>query len=58
MPLIDPQYRVIAIDIKGYGRSDKADKDFNWHTVGRQTVALMDYLKINKFFVAGHDWGV
>ena len=57
MPLIDPKYRVIAIDMKGYGRSDKADKDFNWHTVGRQTVELMDHLKIDKFFVAGHDWG-
>ena len=57
MPLIDPKYRVIAIDMKGYGRSDKGDADFNWHTVGRQTVALMDHLKIGKFFVAGHDWG-
>jgi epoxide hydrolase 4 len=57
MPLIDPKYRVIAIDMKGYGRSDTADKDFNWHTVGKQTVALMDHLQIGKFFVAGHDWG-
>lgn len=57
MPLIDPAYRVIAIDMKGYGRSDKDGKDFDWHSVGRQTVALLDHLKIGKFFVAGHDWG-
>lgn len=57
MPLIDPQYRVIAIDMKGYGRSEKSDGDFNWHTVGKQTIALMDHLKIDKFYVAGHDWG-
>jgi epoxide hydrolase 4 len=57
MPFIDPKYRVIAIDMKGYGRSEKKDQDFNWHTVARQTVALLDHLKIDKFFVAGHDWG-
>jgi epoxide hydrolase 4 len=57
MPFIDPKYRVITIDMKGYGRSEKKDQDFNWHTVARQTVALLDHLKIDKFFIAGHDWG-
>ncbi len=57
MPLIDPGYRLIVPDMKGYGRSSAADSDYNWHTVARQTVTLMDNLKIDKFYVVGHDWG-
>jgi pimeloyl-ACP methyl ester carboxylesterase len=57
MPLVDAKYRLIVPDMKGYGRSSAADSDYNWHTVARQTVALMDHLKITKFYVVGHDWG-
>ncbi len=57
LPLIDPQFRRIAVDMKGYGRSDKVDDDFNWHTVADQTLALMNSLGVEKFYVVGHDWG-
>jgi pimeloyl-ACP methyl ester carboxylesterase len=58
LPLIDPGYRLIAIDMKGYGRSDKIDGDFNWHTVGRQTKEFMvNGLNITQFYVVSHDWG-
>jgi pimeloyl-ACP methyl ester carboxylesterase len=57
MPLMDPRYRLIVPDMKGYGRSAATDSDYNWHTVARQTVALLDHLKISKFYVVGHDWG-
>ncbi|MGE5221661.1 MAG: alpha/beta fold hydrolase [Omnitrophica WOR_2 bacterium] len=57
LPLVDPQFRRIAVDMKGYGRSDKVDDDYNWHTVADQTLALMDSLGVGKFYVVGHDWG-
>ena len=58
MPLIDKKYRLIAIDMKGYGRTTSADnKNFEWHHVANQTLALMDALGIGKFHVVGHDWG-
>ncbi|MBN1665263.1 MAG: alpha/beta hydrolase [Deltaproteobacteria bacterium] len=57
LPLIDANYRLIAIDMKGYGRSDLQDKNYDWHHVARQTVELMDALDIRTFFVVGHDWG-
>ena len=57
LPLLDAKYRVIAPDMKGYGRSQADDSDYNWHTVARQTLELMDHLKVDKFYVAGHDWG-
>jgi epoxide hydrolase 4 len=57
LPLVDHDYRLIAIDMKGYGRSDKQDRDYNWHTVASQTLNLMTSLGINTFYVVAHDWG-
>jgi len=36
LPLVDQNYRLIAIDMKGYGRSDRTDTDYNWHTVASE----------------------
>lgn len=57
LPLIDPGFRLIAVDMKGYGRSDKEDTDYKWHTVAGQVLGLMDYLGVKQFYVVGHDWG-
>jgi epoxide hydrolase 4 len=57
IPLVDPKYRLIVPDMKGYGRSVPADSDYNWHKVAAQTIGLMDYLKVDRFYVVGHDWG-
>ena len=54
---MDQNYRLIAIDMKGYGRSDRTDTDYNWHTVASQTLDLMTSLGIDKFYVVSHDWG-
>jgi len=57
LPLIDPTYRLIAIDMKGYGRSDKQDDNYDWHVVAQQTLDLVDSIGDKKFYVVGHDWG-
>jgi pimeloyl-ACP methyl ester carboxylesterase len=57
LPLVDHDYRLIAIDMKGYGRSDMQDDDYNWHTVAQETLDLMDSLGVEKFYVVSHDWG-
>lgn len=57
LPLIDHNYRLIAIDMKGYGRTVATDNDYDWHTVAFQTLDLMTSLGINKFYVVSHDWG-
>ncbi len=57
LPLVDQNYRLIAIDMKGYGRSDTQDGNYNWHTVAQQTLDLMDSLGVKKFYVVSHDWG-
>lgn len=61
LPLIKPNYRLIALDMKGYGESvpeiNSSVADFEWHHVGDQIIALMDSLNIPQFYVVSHDWG-
>lgn len=57
LPLVDQNYRLIALDMKGYGRSDIQDENYNWHVVAGQTVGLMDSLGVEKFYLVTHDWG-
>jgi epoxide hydrolase 4 len=57
LPLVDHNYRLIAIDMKGYGRSDMQDGDYNWHHVAQQTLDLMTSLGIKQFYIVSHDWG-
>jgi pimeloyl-ACP methyl ester carboxylesterase len=57
LPLVDQNYRLIAIDMKGYGRSDQQDDNYDWHTVAQQTADFMASLGIPKYYVVSHDWG-
>jgi len=57
LPNVDHNFRLIAIDMKGYGRSDLQDGDYNWHHVAGQIVDFMDSLGIEKYYVISHDWG-
>jgi pimeloyl-ACP methyl ester carboxylesterase len=56
-PEVDQRYRLIAIDMKGYGRSDRDDADYNWHHVAGQIADFMASLGIAKYYVVSHDWG-
>lgn len=58
IPALASQFRVIAVDLKGYGQSDKSDGDYTGANVARELLALLDSLGINQFRLAGHDWGV
>jgi len=52
-------YRTIALDLKGFGRSD-APSDKALYDIERLTsdlAALLDALAINKAIFCGHDWG-
>lgn len=57
LPKIDPSFRVIAVDMKGYGRSNPTDGNFEWHKVAADTVGLLNSLGVERFYVVGHDWG-
>jgi pimeloyl-ACP methyl ester carboxylesterase len=50
-------YRVIAVDLKGYGQSDKSDGDYHPENVADELLALLDEIDIKRFNLVTHDWG-
>ena len=57
IPTLATQFRVFAFDLKGYGQSDKRDGDYTGANVARELVAVLDSLGVDRFRLAGHDWG-
>jgi len=54
---VSGQYRVIAVDLKGYGQSDKRDGDYSRQGVANELIALFDTIGLEKFSLVTHDWG-
>ena len=58
IPSLSKQFRVIAIDLKGYGKSSKEDGDYSMTAVASEIIKLLNHIKVSNFHLAGHDWGV
>lgn len=59
LPLYEDRFHVILIDFLGHGKSDRLDK-FSadlWIEEARQTVALLEHLKLEKVNLAGTSGG-
>lgn len=50
-------YRCLAIDLKGYGQSEKGTGDFRQEGVAIQLAALLDQLRVERFSLITHDRG-
>lgn len=50
-------YRVIAPDLRGFGWSDAPPRSYLKADLARDVIALADALGIDRFRLAGHDWG-
>ncbi|WP_432196477.1 alpha/beta fold hydrolase [Streptomyces sp. bgisy027] len=50
-------FRCLAIDLKGYGQSEKGTGDFRQEGVAIQLEALLDHLRIERFSLVTHDRG-
>jgi pimeloyl-ACP methyl ester carboxylesterase len=50
-------FRVIAVDLKGFGFSGKPDGDYTRHAQAILVAHLLDYLKIEKAWLAGNSMG-
>lgn len=57
LPELAKHFRCIAIDLKGYGQSDKGRGDYRHEGVADQVVALLDTLGIDRFNLFSHDRG-
>lgn len=58
LPALENKYYCIAIDLLGFGASDKPAKgDYSIQMQGRRILAIADALKITKFSLVGHSMG-
>ena len=57
--LTDAGYRVVAPDLKGYGRSDKPESVSKYAIaeMAEDMLAVMDSAGIERAHLVGHDWG-
>jgi pimeloyl-ACP methyl ester carboxylesterase len=57
MPVLARHFRVIAVDQRGIGLTDKPQDGYDSATLAGDLVALMDALGHERFAVVGHDTG-
>jgi pimeloyl-ACP methyl ester carboxylesterase len=58
LPKLVPSYRVIAIDVRGHGKSDKPhDQSAYGPEIGMDVIRLMNFLKIPRAHIIGYSMG-
>ena len=53
VPEFAKQFRVIAMDSRGHGRSSRNAEPYSYALMAKDVIALMDYLKIDKASIVG-----
>jgi pimeloyl-ACP methyl ester carboxylesterase len=58
-PLLTDSFRVIAIDQRGHGLSDKPDSGYDWATITSDLDVILNVLNASRdrAVLAGHSWG-
>jgi pimeloyl-ACP methyl ester carboxylesterase len=56
-PLAEAGFRAVAVDLPGYGRSDKPDVAYDVEYVNACLAGLVPALGHERAVLAGHDWG-
>lgn len=57
MPALEGRHRVIALDLKGFGFSDRPPGDYSPAAQSKLVRALLDQRGVKRFAVVGHSWG-
>jgi pimeloyl-ACP methyl ester carboxylesterase len=57
LPLAQQGYRVAAVDLRGYGDSDKPPRGYDPRTISHDIAAIIRTLGAKNAVVIGHDWG-
>jgi pimeloyl-ACP methyl ester carboxylesterase len=55
--LVEAGYRVVAPDLKGFGRSSAPTRGYDPSTLADEISQLITALHVRKAVVVGHDWG-
>lgn len=51
------EYRVIAVDLEGFGLTRTEAEDFSVGAMADRLLALLDTIGLDQFHLVGHDWG-
>ena len=57
MPRLAKRYRVIAVDLRGFGWSDAPAGGYEKETLAADVLAVMDAMDLDRVRLMGHDWG-
>ena len=57
VPLLPPSLRVIVLDQRGHGRSDRTPGDYSMDAMARDVIALMDRVGVTSATLVGHSMG-
>lgn len=57
MPALADRYRVIALDLRGYGWSDAPPSGYEKENMADDVLAVLDEMGIERVKLVGHDWG-
>jgi len=57
VPKLAMSHRVIAIDLKGFGRSARPPGDYSPSAQAALVLGVMDALKVPRATIVGHSWG-
>jgi pimeloyl-ACP methyl ester carboxylesterase len=55
--LLAKEHRVLAVDLRGHGHSDKPDWGYDYQTLARDVEQLCQETGVDGALVAGHSWG-
>lgn len=56
-PLLVDDARVIALDLRGHGQSDKPDGDYGFKAVVSDVLGILEEVQMERPVVVGHSWG-
>lgn len=57
IPELSKKYRVICIDIRGFGWTETPRADFTVQRYAQDILALLDQMNLETVYLMGHDWG-
>ena len=57
MPALADRYRVIALDLRGFGWSEAPKDGYEKENLADDVLAVLDELGIERVKLVGHDWG-
>ncbi len=57
IPTLKRTHRVVALDLKGFGWTDRPEGDYSPEAEARLVLGLMSHLGIARFAIVGHSWG-